>query len=386
MNKFFSLVCIILGSLLLSIFYISSWAHSLLFDTNYYLSIVTPLPQNPDVAKALSTYTIDTLLNNSDIQQKIDTALPEKAKFLTPTLSENLKNKSYQLTTTIIQSDQFQSVWVAANTLFHKRILNIVRSGGLISEFGNQQFLQGTSFQFDGSQLIQLVKSQLGSEGQLVTNDQVQKFKSLALPIALKLQNMRQIVYWISQLSAMLLPLSLALILYGIAISFSRQKAFFVAGIFIAIAMLLTLVTVQIVKTDVLNHITQPVYNSAADVVWDSFFKGLKQSLRLTLLGGLILIFLTLVFGPYQWASNLRKTLGLTQIEKSRFVTGLTKFRALLAHYSVWLYLLGVIVAATVLLTTVNITVATVVIILSLLLIYFALLLFLFPRQKGAGT
>ena len=137
--QFISLLCIILGSLLLSIFYITSWGHALIYDTNYYLSIITPLPQNPDVAKAVSTYAVDTLFSNTNIQQKVMDALPDNEKFLSLSLSDNLKSKSYQLTTNIIQSDQFQSVWVATNTLFHKRILTVIRGGGVISEFNNRR-------------------------------------------------------------------------------------------------------------------------------------------------------------------------------------------------------------------------------------------------------
>ncbi len=381
--QFISLVCIILGSLTLSLLYITSWANKLIYDTNYYLSIVTPLPQNSDVAKALSTYTVDTLISNTNIQQKVTNALPDNEKFLSSSLSDNLINKSYQLTTNIIQTDQFQSVWVAANTLFHRRVLAVVRGGGIVSEFNNKQFLQGTSFEFDGSQLIQTIKNNLGSESELINNQQVQQAKSLTLPIFTKLIKIRQIVYWISQLAAMLLPLSLALILYGIATSFSRQKGFLVTGIFIASAMLLTLVTLQIIKTDALNHITQPVYYSAADVVWNSFFAGLKQSLRLTLLGGLLLIFLALVFGPNEWATNFRKAVGFTQMQRRGFMTSFMKFRVSFAHFAIWLYLLGIIVAATILLTTTNISIANVVIILSVLLLYFSLLLFLFPRNKA---
>src|SRR5689334_22951693 len=108
--QFFSYLFIIIGSITLSLFYLTSWAHSLLFDSTYYLDVVTPLPKNEQVATALSTYTIDSLFANVNVEEKIRNALPEQAKFLSSTLATDLKNRSYNRTTQIIQSDQFSSV------------------------------------------------------------------------------------------------------------------------------------------------------------------------------------------------------------------------------------------------------------------------------------
>lgn len=375
-----AILCIILGSIALSVFSISSWAHSLIFNTNDYLDVVTPLPKDQAVSQAISTYTIDTFFEKRNVEEKINAALPDQAKFLTPTLADSLQNRSYKLTTTIIQSDQFTSVWVAANTFFHKRILNIIRSGGILSQLSEKEFLQGTSIQFDGSDLAQAIKNRLGSDSQLFSDTQIQQFKSITIPTYTKLQNIRQTVYWISELSSMLLYAAIALILSGIAIAFSRQKAVLISGFIVAITMIITLLTLQIIKTDFLNQITQSVYNSAAGVVWDSFLSGLKQKLWLTTLGGVILIGIAMLGGPYAWAKNFRKSLGILQLQKSGFMQGITGIRMLIAKYSLWLRLLGVVIAIIALLLIEAITISTVVITLSLLLIYLALLSLIFPR------
>src|SRR5262245_3446445 len=129
-----SIICIIAGSLMLSLFYLTSWAHSLIFNTNAYINVITPLPKNEAISKALSTYTVDTLLKNSNAEERIRNALPEQGKFLTSQLTEQLQDRSYKRTEQIIQSDQFSSVWVAANTFFHQRVLEVVRGGGILSQ------------------------------------------------------------------------------------------------------------------------------------------------------------------------------------------------------------------------------------------------------------
>lgn len=380
--EFLAMLCIIVGSFTLSIFYISTWANTLLFDTNYYLNIVTPLPKNTAISKALSTYTVDTLFRDINVEERIRTALPEQAKFLASSLSDDLQNRSYQRTTQIIQSDQFSSLWVAANTLFHQKILTIVRGGGLLSQVSEKEFLQGTSLQFDGCDLAQAIKTQLGSDSQLFDDAQIQQFKAIAVPVYNKLQTVRQIVYWNSQLASMLLYVTVALILNGIALAFSRQKAFLATGIVITITMIIMLLTLQIIRSDFLNQITQSVYNSAAAVVWDSFLTDLIQILQFTMIGGILLSIISLLAGPYTWAKNFRKAVGISQILKSSFMQGVTNIRIFLAKYALWLRLIGIIVAVMILISIETVTISTVVIALSYLLMYLAILSFIFPRQK----
>lgn len=376
-----SIICIIAGSFALSLFYLTSWMHTLLFDTNAYLTVVTPLPKNEAVSKALSTYTVDQLFRNINVEEKIRSALPDQADFLASPLTEQLQNRSYQRTNIIIQSDQFTSIWVAANTVFHQKILNIVRGGGILSQL-KEKTSDERNVQFDGRQIAQTITNRLGSENQLFTNAQVEQFRTIVVPTYARLEYIRQIVYWISQLTVMLFPTSLGLILFGIAISFSRQKALLTASITIIIIMLVTLLALQIMKTDFLNQFTQSVYTSAAVVVWDSFLTGLKKMLWLTILFGLILIGFTLSAGSYKWAVNFRKTIGISYLQKSKFVNRLTNIRLFFTRYGLWFILLGTLIAVIILFTLENIIIANVVVVLSSLLIYLAILLFIFPRQR----
>lgn len=384
LREIFSIFFVILGSLTLSFFYLASFAHSLLFDTNYYLKIVTPLPQNTEVATAISTYTVSTLFEKGNIEEKIKNALPEQIKFLASTLANNLQNRSLSRTTQIIQSDGFSSIWVAANTVFHQRILTIVRGGGILPDVKENinDKLQNNSLQFDGSQIAQTIKDQLGSDSQLFTDEQIQQFRSVTIPTYINLQNIRQTVYLITQLAATLLPVSIALILVGIAIAFSRQKAILATGIFITMSTLTSLIALQVIKNDFLNQISDEVYNKAAGIVLQNFLSPLTQNLWLIVLAGLLLCGLALLAGDYTWAANFRKSLGIPQLQKSAFMSRFTKIRIFLARYALWLRLLGIIIAIFALFVIQNILIANVVIILSWLLIYLALLALIFPRER----
>lgn len=380
--QFSSFVCIILGSVALSLFYLTSWANSLIFDTNEYLKIVTPLPKDSTIAQALSTYTIDTLFSEINVEERIRTALPEQASFLASPLAEQLQERSLKRTTQIIQSDQFSSLWVASNTFFHQRILEIVRGGGILSQIQERRPLEEKNIQFDAGQMAQTIRDRLGSENRLFTDAQINQFRSITIPAYTKLENIRQIVYWISQLSAMLLPVSFALLILGIAIAFSRQKAFLTASITLIIVMVITLIILLIIRTELLNQITQSLYHNAAQVVWDNFVRNLTTTLWLTILGGSIIIGLTLLSGPYNWASNFRKAIGIAHLQKSSFMRGFNNLRMFLARYALWLILLGIIVAIIILFGMETLTIATVVVILSYLLLYIAILLLIFPRQR----
>src|SRR5437773_1520516 len=69
---------------------IGLWAATTTLNTNRWVQTVTPLPQNPAVAAAVSQYTTDQLFQAVDVEQRLRDALPTQAAFVAGPLTGQL--------------------------------------------------------------------------------------------------------------------------------------------------------------------------------------------------------------------------------------------------------------------------------------------------------
>ena len=79
---------------------------------------------------------------------------------------------------------------------------------------------------------------------------------------------------------------------------------------------------------NLLKRITDPVYKSAAEVIYQAFYGDLRERLTGAMIFGGLLILLALLAGPYRWAKWLRTKFGLSKlrsIEPYRWATGLRR-------------------------------------------------------------
>src|SRR5262245_20697903 len=71
---------------------IGIWAHTLHFGTDRGVDTLGPLPQDPEVAAALSTRVSDDLVDALQIEQRARDRLPDRAGFLAPAIAEGARD------------------------------------------------------------------------------------------------------------------------------------------------------------------------------------------------------------------------------------------------------------------------------------------------------
>lgn len=102
------------------------WGARTTLNTDRWIAAVGPLPEDPDVNKAVSTYLADEIFDQLDVQRKLAEALPPRATFLAGPVTGAVHDYMRESISRLIATDQFQTVWRATNRFAHERIVSIL--------------------------------------------------------------------------------------------------------------------------------------------------------------------------------------------------------------------------------------------------------------------
>ena len=115
------LTCI---SLLASV--VGYWVRSSVYDTDNWIELVGDLPQNTEVATALSVRLTTELMSALDVQTRIRDVLPERAGILAAPITEGLEGIVQDASYRVITSDQFHELWIGVNRFTHEQLVRLL--------------------------------------------------------------------------------------------------------------------------------------------------------------------------------------------------------------------------------------------------------------------
>ena len=90
-------VLIVLASLLIPVSVISVWAIRTVTNTDQYVATMAPLARNPAIVDNLATKTTDLLFSSHVVRNKVEDALPAKAKTIVTPIVNQLHSYAYGL-------------------------------------------------------------------------------------------------------------------------------------------------------------------------------------------------------------------------------------------------------------------------------------------------
>jgi hypothetical protein len=105
---------------------IGVWAKRTALDTDSFVRTVRPLPQDPDVSRALAAFINEELFVTLDIDQRARDALPENLQFFVGPLESIVRNYARDAIVTVLNSDQFERIWNDAVTTAHRLTLRVL--------------------------------------------------------------------------------------------------------------------------------------------------------------------------------------------------------------------------------------------------------------------
>lgn len=349
---------IALGSIALSNWLILRWMELYVFDTQTYVETVGPLTKDPAVANALSTYATERLYSSIDLEAEIRNALPEKASFLAAPLAGQVEVATEKIGTKLIASDQFNSIWIAANQNAHSALIATLEKPQ--SEFNAEK--ERVVFGVNISPFLQQIRSRLQSSDSAVITPttRMQQAGELAISLRDQVQTMRA-AYQYSQAMYIILPfLTIACYLGAIAIASSRWRAVLAVSLTVSVITAIELILLKAARPEVLSQVAGQ-YQAAAGVVWDAMTNGFKNVTTNTMLIGVSLTIITMLAGPFSWARRLRAAIGLDRLRQTKFFTGIREIRTWFRQYIFGIRIAGILLAFIVLIIKPGITWQTVI-------------------------
>jgi len=348
---------IALGSIALSNWLILRWMELYVFDTQTYVETVGPLTKDPAVANALSAYATEKLYSSIDLEAEIRNALPEKASFLAAPLAGQVEVATEKIGTRLIASDQFNSIWIAANQNAHSALIATLEKPQ--PEFNAEK--ERVVFGINISPFLEQIRTRLQSSdaATITPTARMQQTGQLAISLREQVQTMR-VAYQYSQAMYVLLPLlTIACYLAAIAIASSRWRAVLAISITVTVVTAIELILLKAARPEVLSQVATE-YQAAAAVVWDTMTAGFKNVTTNTMLVGVALTVVTMLAGPFSWAQRLRKSIGLDRLRQTKFFAGIREIRNWFRQYIFGIRIGGIVLAFIVLIIKPGITWQTV--------------------------
>ena len=370
-----STVCVVLAAAALVGALATRYIARNVLDTNRYLAIVGPLPENPQVSAALAQFSTEKIFDAAGTESAIKDFLPPKLGALAGPLDDTLRKKFTQTAQRFIQSDAFGAIWTTANKTMQKGLLRVAESRdgqGKLPAVGS----------LDLSRLPASLRERFGNSGTL--GGQQDKLSTIQINLHQRAERLRTTVR-ATKAGAYALPyVAAALLAAAIAVAFNRRRALLAIGAAVLLLGAALLITSKIVSGDLLGQISNTTYRSAAQVVYEAFYSDLRQRIIIAMVLAGILIILAILAGPYEWAKRLRGALGLPKLRRTKPHGWALAIRTLTAKAEPWLDLAGLALIIVWMLALSALTPATLIVILSILL-SFVSLVHIIARPSPAG-
>ncbi len=360
-----SYLLILLASVSLISMITTRYVRDNIFSTDRYVEIITPLPQNPQVTNAVSTYLTDQLFGQANTQDLLNQFLPPKLSALAAPLSDTIKSRLTGIVSNFIQSDTFVQAWTEINRTAQSQLLSRIQQPPPQDSKLQQAVVKA-------GPVLAKIRERLGVDPIL---SDAQKDQLSEIPVNLN-QTARQLnkVYNLINSSAHTLPfVFVGLILAAIAVAYNRRRAILVSGAFISFTAALMLIINKVLSNQALNSIKNSLYRQASSVIYEAFYSNLRARIVVALFVGLAIILLALLFGPGKSSRQIQQALRINRFPKTKLYQWALEVRKFALQWRLWLFLAGVIVLLIILLLAQKLFISNIVIGLALLVSYLSI-------------
>ena len=288
---------IVLGLILLSVGNVTFWLRGTVLNTNRWVRAVGPLTQNEVVANAVSVYVVEGLFDLVDADQAIGELLPPEYGFLSGIVTSSLQNLAQDAATSLVQSDQFNTVWVGLNRTAHRAIMGVLRGSG------DLLYLRDGQLTVDLSDAFGFVTDSFNLGDLEPLQDIQTRFVILE---SRQVAVVQQVLGLIDGVGLVIPLLALASLFLAWLISLWRRRTVIWIGIGVGITMVLSLVAFALTQPAVLVSVADPFVRLLAGEIWDVVVRGLYVQTILILVIGLLLIAGAALAGPSPQAIAIR--------------------------------------------------------------------------------
>lgn len=365
---------IVIGAIALAFAMMALWSRALLFNTDTWVDTISPLPKDSAVSQALGTYATDQIFASVNVEAQIASVLPPRAAFVAGPLATQLQQKTQQLTTDFVASDQFQSIWTSANRLAHERLVKFIDRGP------NQE----PSVNVDLNGLIDQARAVADKTGIAVPPALAQQSGQIQLVKDNQWRDVRLYLRQVHNSPAFLPAFAAALLLGGIALSRNRRRTLVVTGLTVSVTAAAGLIALKLGRNEILDQAANDLNRNALGVIWDQMTTALHGSYVWTIVVSLMVSIVAALCAPAKWSTRLVRKLGLSNLSKGAVARTITTIRNFVRQVIKWILGLGVVVTLAILIAANTLTVYAVATALMWLIAYACAVVIIASRPARA--
>lgn len=306
-----------------------TWAHYTVLNTNGFESTVGPLVSKPAVTEAVATEVTNEIFNALNAQDRVANALPPKASFLAGPITTGTKGYVQNGVTKVLQSSQFQTLWVQATRFAHSQLVAVLRDkSSTVTTTNGQVVLDLVPLLNSSLQNIQgFVSGVVGkpvtlptitaNEVPAVACERIAAALDVAVPStcgqiplfpADKLLEARRAVKAFDR-SLLLLIVTPAVAALALWLSRRRRRTLLQLAAGGVLSLVITRRAIDWLEHTLVNT-GHPQFKAARQAIMTQMLGGFFNVTRWLLIGLIVLFLLALVTGPYARAQALRRWLG----------------------------------------------------------------------------
>ena len=295
------LMLVIVGTLvgLLAVF--SLWAKRQLLETDSWVDTSTELLERAEIRNALSTYLVDQLYENVDVEAEIASLLPKEVKLLAGPAAGGLRQVADKAANRALEDPRVQALWANANRQAHQTFVQIIEGGNAnVSTAGGNVTLDLTAILGD-------ISTNLGLPGDLASKLPPEA-ADLEIIKSDELGAVQDAVDLFQTLVVVLVLLTFAL--YGAALYVARDRRRETLRA-IGYGFLVVGVIVLVVRNVAGNALVASLTDNTADepavsATWDVATSMLKTAGGAVILYGIAIILSAWIAGPTSIATRVR--------------------------------------------------------------------------------
>ena len=336
---------IVLGCLLAVLSVVAIWLNRRVVDTNAYVDTVAPLAADPSVQAAVSQRITDELFTAVDVQGRIAEALPPQVSFIAGPATTELEGFVNKQVLKIVQSSEFQDIWVEANRRAHDLVMQV-----LLGEDQTVIQAQDNAIVLDLSVLVEKVKARLSEAG--ITffegSDLGESAGTYTLVENDNLSSIQQLLKLLDTLAWVLPVLAIASFAGATWSSTRRWRTLIWIGVGLALAAMVAQFGIAELRRAYIDSLStgEPSY-SAAIATFDLVLSTFREGLRYVAVLSIILVLVVFIASPAKIAVRIRATVrgwgrqALTEGEK----INLGPVGGWVSHYQQGLQIAGIVIA-----------------------------------------
>lgn len=292
----FGVALVVAGNLLF-------WMGNTLVKTDRYVATTAPIIKDTEVQKALALYTTNQIFANVDVQAITEQALPEKAQFLAPQLTAQLKTQTENLLQNALANPKLQDAWNNAQAQAHERLVTFAANYEGSGTITLNNFYEKVTASLSDTKLSFLADKSLPPD-----------IGSITIVNATWLPTFHNIVTKIDTWRVLAILLLVLCVGLAVWLSKKRQTVIYTFGIATSVMMLMTLVSIRFTREAIASR-ADPQYEEGVRHAAQIILHPLVVQTSVIFFAGLLLVFIV-------WVSSQAKSALKFKDQIARLLTG----------------------------------------------------------------